>query len=32
MTVRDEDKAFIAQVYGYIFIGMMLDWISDDMT
>ena len=21
MTVRDEDKAFIAQVYSYIFIG-----------
>ena len=32
MTVRDEDKAFIAQVYGYIFIGIMLDWIRDGMT
>ena len=31
MTVRDEDKAFIARVYGYIFIGLMLDWIRDDM-
>ena len=31
MTVRDEDKAFIARVYGYIFIGLMLDWIKDDM-
>ena len=31
LTVRDEDKAFIAQVYGYIFIGLMLDWIRDDM-
>ncbi len=32
MTVRDEDKAFIAQVYGYIFIGIMLDWIRDGMA
>ena len=32
MTVRDEDKAFIAQVYGYVFIGIMLDWIRDGMT
>ena len=32
MSVRDEDKAFIAQVYGYIFIGIMLDWIRDGMT
>ena len=31
MTVRDEDKAFIARVYGYIFIGLMLDWIKNDM-
>ena len=31
MTVRDEDKAFIARVYGYIFIGLMLDWIKDNM-
>lgn len=30
-TVRDEDKQFIAQIYGYIFIGLMLDWIKDDM-
>ena len=32
MVVRDEDKAFIAQVYGYVFIGIMLDWIRDGMT
>ena len=32
MTVRDEDKAFIAQVYGYIFIAIMLDWTRDGMT
>ena len=31
MTVRDEDKAFIAQIYGYIFLGLMLDWIKNDM-
>lgn len=32
MTVRAEDKDFIAQVYGYIFIGLMLDWIKADMA
>ena len=31
ITVRDEDKQFIAQVYSYVFIGLMLDWIKDDM-
>ena len=31
MTVRAEDRHFIAQVYSYIFIGLMLDWIKDDM-
>jgi len=31
MTVRDEDKQFIAQAYGYMFIGLMLDWIKDNM-
>ncbi|MCI5953197.1 MAG: TetR/AcrR family transcriptional regulator [Lachnospiraceae bacterium] len=31
MTVREEDKAFIAKVYSYIFVGLMLDWIKDDM-
>ena len=31
MVVRDEDKAFIAQVYSYAFIGLMLDWIKGDM-
>ncbi|MGI6260831.1 MAG: TetR/AcrR family transcriptional regulator C-terminal domain-containing protein [Acutalibacteraceae bacterium] len=30
-AVRDEDKRFIAQVYGYMFIGLMLDWIKEDM-
>ena len=31
MKVRDEDKQFIAQSYSYIFIGLMLDWIKNDM-
>lgn len=31
MALRDEDKQFIAQIYSYIFIGLMLDWIKDDM-
>ena len=29
--VREEDRQFIAQVYAYILIGVMLDWIRDDM-
>ena len=31
MSVRDEDKAFIATVYKYAFVGLMLDWIKDGM-
>ncbi len=31
MVVREEDKAFIARVYSYAFVGLMLDWIRDDM-
>ena len=31
MTVREEDKQLIAQVYSYSFVGLMLDWIKDDM-
>ena len=31
MTIRDEDKQYIAQVYSYIFIGLTLDWIKDNM-
>lgn len=31
VIVRDEDKQFIAKVYSYMFIGLMLDWIKDDM-
>ena len=28
---KEEDKKFIARVYSYSFIGLMLDWIKDDM-
>ena len=31
LRVREEDQRFIADVYAYIFIGLMLDWIKDDM-
>ena len=31
MTVRDEDKSYIARIFSYVFIGLMLDWIKDDM-
>lgn len=31
MVIREEDKQFIAEIYAYIFIGVMLDWIKDDM-
>ena len=31
MTVREEDKKFIAKVYSYCFVGIMLDWIKEDM-
>ncbi len=32
MTVKDEDMQFIVRIYSYMFIGLMLDWIKDDMT
>lgn len=31
MSVRQEDKAFIATLYKYMFVGLMLDWIKDGM-
>ncbi len=31
MTVREEDKVFIADTYKYAFVGIMLDWIKHDM-
>ena len=29
-VIRDDDKAFIARVFSYIFIGVRMDWIKDD--
>lgn len=31
MTIRDEDKKFIADFYKYAFVGLMLDWIKNGM-
>lgn len=31
MSVREEDKRFIADFYKYAFVGIMLDWIKSDM-
>lgn len=31
MAVQDEDKKFIADFYKYAFVGLMLDWIRNDM-
>ncbi len=31
MAVRDEDKRFIADFYKFAFVGLMLDWIKNDM-
>ena len=31
ISVREEDKAFISRVYSYIFVGLMMDWIKEDM-
>ena len=31
MSVRAEDKAFIATLYKYMFVGLMLDWVKSDM-
>ena len=31
MSVREEDQDFIATVYKYAFVGLMLDWIKSDM-
>ncbi len=31
MNVNDEDKEFIAELYSYAFVGLMLDWIKTDM-
>ncbi|MEG0924059.1 MAG: TetR/AcrR family transcriptional regulator C-terminal domain-containing protein [Anaerovoracaceae bacterium] len=31
MSVRDEDKKFIADFYKYALVGLLLDWIKDGM-
>lgn len=31
LSVREEDKRFIAHLIKYIFVGVMLDWIKEDM-
>ena len=31
MSVRQEDKEFIANFYKYAFVGLMLDWVKNDM-
>ena len=31
MSVREEDQDFIATVYKFAFVGLMLDWIKNDM-
>ncbi len=31
LTIREEDKKFIADFYKYAFVGVMLNWVKDDM-
>ena len=31
LNVRRSDREFIAHFYKYAFVGIMLDWIRDDM-
>lgn len=31
MSIRDDDKSFIADFYKYAFVGLMLDWIAKGM-
>ena len=31
INVQEEDKKFIADFYKYAFVGLLLDWIEDDM-
>ncbi len=31
LSVRDEDKEFIADFYKFGFVGLVLKWINDDM-
>lgn len=31
MRVKEQDKKFMADFYKYAFVGIMLDWIKNDM-
>lgn len=31
MNIREDDKKFIANFYKYAFVGVMLDWVKNDM-
>lgn len=31
LSVREEDREFIANFYKYAFVGVMLDWVKNDM-
>lgn len=31
-ALQEQDKEFIARIYAYIFVGVMLDWIKEDMS
>ena len=31
LFVKQTDKDFIAQIYSYVLVGLMLDWVADDM-
>ena len=31
MVIQEQDKQFIAKIYSYMFVGVMLDWIRNDM-
>ena len=31
LNVREDDKEFIANFYKYAFVGVMLDWVKNDM-
>ena len=32
LVVREDDKKFVAKIYSYIFVGIMLEWIAADMS
>ncbi len=32
LTVRPEDKEFVTHFYKYAFVGLLLDWVANDMS